>query len=414
VPDVVWAVAISGDGQSVVAAYGDGTLGWHRLADGERYLTAFIHAEDRRWIAWTPEGFYWASAGAEDLIGWHLNRGVDQEPDFVPASRWRERYSRPAVVQAALERRDAAAALAVAARQPASAPPALPPQLRILEPLSGTAVRESSLVLRVQVRSPLPLTGWQVLIDGVRAGEQRGLKRVLAADGEELRIPVTLPPRDCEVAVVAFSEAGASEAERVRLRWAGSAALASELPRLVVLAVGVGNYRDPELRLLYPVRDAEAVAAAWARQRGRLYREVQVRLERDPTRVQLLEACEWLTRQVTSRDVAVLFLAGHGMVDERGGYYFLPVDGEAQRLRATAVAQSELIRALEDTPGMKLAFFDTCHAGALGRERARQRGLAADATELLNRLADAEVGVGSFHASTARQPSWEREAVSYT
>ncbi|MCX8039578.1 MAG: hypothetical protein N3B15_03260, partial [Planctomycetota bacterium] len=43
------------------------------------------------------------------------------------------------------------------------------------------------------------------------------------------------------------------------------------------------------------------------------------------------------------------------------------------------------------------------------RERARQRGLAADATELLNRLADAEVGVVSFHASTARQPSWERE-----
>ncbi|MCS6970113.1 MAG: hypothetical protein NZ552_03745, partial [Planctomycetes bacterium] len=84
VPSVVWAVAISGDGQSVVAAYGDGTLGWHRLADGERYLTAFIHAEDRRWIAWTPAGAYWGSPGAEELLGWCIDRGPERKPIFLP------------------------------------------------------------------------------------------------------------------------------------------------------------------------------------------------------------------------------------------------------------------------------------------------------------------------------------------
>ncbi|MDW8373500.1 MAG: hypothetical protein RMM29_07640, partial [Planctomycetota bacterium] len=84
VPSAVWAVAISGDGQSVVAAYGDGTLGWHRLADGERYLTAFIHAEDRRWIAWTPAGAYWGSPGAEELLGWCIDRGPELEPEFQP------------------------------------------------------------------------------------------------------------------------------------------------------------------------------------------------------------------------------------------------------------------------------------------------------------------------------------------
>src|SRR5262249_27618695 len=33
-PSVVWAVNISGDGRLVVAAYGDGTLRWHRMDDG--------------------------------------------------------------------------------------------------------------------------------------------------------------------------------------------------------------------------------------------------------------------------------------------------------------------------------------------------------------------------------------------
>ena len=38
VPGVVWAVAVSGDGRLVVAAYGDGTIRWHRLGDGEELL----------------------------------------------------------------------------------------------------------------------------------------------------------------------------------------------------------------------------------------------------------------------------------------------------------------------------------------------------------------------------------------
>ena len=72
----VWAVNISVDGRFVVAGYVDGTIRWHRLRDGQELLALFPHADRRRWIAWTPEGFYDTSgAGAEELIGYHLNRG---------------------------------------------------------------------------------------------------------------------------------------------------------------------------------------------------------------------------------------------------------------------------------------------------------------------------------------------------
>ena len=66
-PDTVWGVNASADGKLVVAAYGDGTIRWHRVSDGEELLTLFMHPDGQRWIAWTPQGYYDASAGADDL-----------------------------------------------------------------------------------------------------------------------------------------------------------------------------------------------------------------------------------------------------------------------------------------------------------------------------------------------------------
>ena len=47
-----------------------------------------MHKDGKRWVLWTPEGYYDASPGAEDLIGWHVNLGLDRDADFVPAIRF--------------------------------------------------------------------------------------------------------------------------------------------------------------------------------------------------------------------------------------------------------------------------------------------------------------------------------------
>jgi hypothetical protein len=94
-----------------VAAYDDGTIRWHRLADGQELLALFVHAKDRRFVAWTPQGYYAASPGAEDLIGWHVNRGFDTAPDFYPASTFASTFRRADIVQAALDNVEAPAPL---------------------------------------------------------------------------------------------------------------------------------------------------------------------------------------------------------------------------------------------------------------------------------------------------------------
>jgi WD40 repeat protein len=83
VPGVVWAVNITGDGRLVVAAYGDGTIRWHRLNDGVELL-AFMPLPNRTdWIAWTPEGFYAATPGAHGILRWHVNQGWDASAESI-------------------------------------------------------------------------------------------------------------------------------------------------------------------------------------------------------------------------------------------------------------------------------------------------------------------------------------------
>ncbi len=85
-PANVWSVNISLQGRVVVAAYGDGTLRWHRLSDSQELLALFPHADRKCWVLLTPSGYFDASVDGEDLIGWYFNRGADAAADFFPAS----------------------------------------------------------------------------------------------------------------------------------------------------------------------------------------------------------------------------------------------------------------------------------------------------------------------------------------
>jgi WD40 repeat protein len=84
VPGTVWAVNISGDGRLVVTAASDGTIRWHRMTDGVELLAFMPLANQTDWVAWTPEGFYAATAGAQGVLRWHVNRGWDAAADSVP------------------------------------------------------------------------------------------------------------------------------------------------------------------------------------------------------------------------------------------------------------------------------------------------------------------------------------------
>jgi len=103
VPSVAWGVNIAGNDKVGIAAFGDGTIRWYRLTDGEELLAFFPHKDGKRWVLWTPQGYYMASPGGESIVGWHVNRGAEQAADFYPVARFREQFYRPDVISKVLE-----------------------------------------------------------------------------------------------------------------------------------------------------------------------------------------------------------------------------------------------------------------------------------------------------------------------
>jgi hypothetical protein len=112
-PSVVWAVNVSGDGRLTIAAYGDGTIRWHRLDDGRELLTLYVLADKQNWVAWTPEGFYGATAGAFGVLQWQVNRGFDAAADTVPVNQIPS-LRRPDALALVLQELETARALGIA------------------------------------------------------------------------------------------------------------------------------------------------------------------------------------------------------------------------------------------------------------------------------------------------------------
>lgn len=407
-PGVVWGVNISGDGRLVVAACDDGTLRWYRLADGEEVLALFQHRVDPGWVLWTPDGQYDASPGSELWIGWHFNRGPDEAADFFRVDRLRDRFQRPEAIDRVF----------APGRPAETLRGLLPPVVTILAPRDGEAAPGKPVTLTFDLRSPsgAPVIWLRTLADGqplsaapvpVPTPDQAGV----------YKLTVTAPDGARELGLLAETASAVSEVARLSLQgvppFTGLPVVTGiAKPVLYVLVAGANGYVGGENTLRYAIKDSEDFAAAMGRQVGGLYRDVQVRRVNHGaiTREDVLAGLEWLRRAPTSQDVSIAFLAGHGINDIDGLYYFLPETGDVRRLRATAVGGTDLVQMLGTTPGKRLCFLDTCNAGnMLSGTQAMPRAFV-NLDRLVMQLGSAENGVVVFASSAPVQDSYESPA----
>jgi WD40 repeat protein len=415
VPGVAWSVNITRDGRLCAAAFSDGTIRWYGLKDGKELLAFFPHSDKRRWILWSASGYYDASPGGEDLVGWHINKGKNKAADFFPASRFRGTYYRPDIIARVLETGNEGEAIRIANEeagrktQTAQLEKILPPVVTILSPRDSEILTQPEITITYAVRSSSaePVTGIRVLIDGRPARQERGLK-VVGKGTQEETLKITIPERDCEISLIAENRLAASEPATVRILYRGKTEKAEEFvvkPNLYILAIGVSLYQDKNLTLQFAAKDAKDFAQALEKQKGGLYRDVQVRLLTDAqaTRDDVMDGLDWIQKETTAKDVAMVFIAGHGVNDPTGNYYFLPANVDTGKLKRTGVVFSDIKNTLNSLAGKALFFMDTCHSGnVMGSRRAQ-----TDITGLVNELASAENGVVVFASSTGKQYSLE-------
>jgi hypothetical protein len=373
----VWGVDLTPDDRILVAAVGDGTIRWYRAKDLTELLALFFDVRDRRWIAWTPSGYYMASAGAEDLIGWHFNRGWAQEAAFYPAGQFRDRFSRPDIVQLVLKTLDEGKAVAEAdaarARSqqqvPKPQPAVLPPQVVILFPKDGDHFSSDSIDVNFQLRSPLghPITQLQWQVD---ANPARTLK-VKLGDGDEDTRTIPLPRQNVTVSLIAAVGSLNSDPVRVRLIYDGAKPVQAAKPNLYLLAIGVDDYeKADDFPQTHAEADIDAMVAIWKKQEGRQFDKVipfrlldgakpgeALTLER------IREAFDKLA-EAEDNDLVVVYLVGHGFVDATDNFHFMLRRADIGRLRATSLSRADILDPLLEIHGRKLVLIESCHAAS--------------------------------------------------
>ncbi|ALG68264.1 caspase family protein [Beggiatoa leptomitoformis] len=410
-PSITWGVNITDNGLAV-AAFADGTIRWYRLSDGKELLAFFPHADKKRWVVWTPQGYYAASAGGESLVGWHVNKGADQEADFFEMGQFREKYYRPELITTLSKTLDIEKALA---QTPEKQKPiektleqSLPPVVELLYPNTGDSFRETDLEIHYRIRSTTADTPTAVIayIDGIKT--DTSLANELNSEHQQT---IKLPPHDVTLSLLASNKNGKSLPASVSLKWSGETRQDLLKPDLYVLVVGVNQYQDTNLTSLrFADNDANAFAQAIQAQEGKLYKKVNVKLLINPLRDEITQGLTWIETQTTSRDTAIIFLSGHGIKDTNGRYYFLPQNAQLTDLKTTGITRNDIRDTLSTTAGKRILFLDSCHAGQVMSNKGIKAG---DVNQLSNELADAENGIVVFTASTGRQTSVEIEELGH-
>src|SRR5262245_13158332 len=420
-PGATWHVNVPNNQRLIVAAYDDSTIRWHRLSDGTELLALFIHPDGQRWIAWTPQGYYDASLGADELIGWHLNHGYDRAPDFYPVSQFRERFYRPDVIRRVLQTPNLNVEEAVhdadkaAGRPTTKAAPVsslLAPVIEIIDPKDPVASDRTELHLGYSVRMPSPDDSLRVeaRIDGVKVVADD--RRLVDSGGVRAgNVHLTIPRRDSAVSLIAYNGNGASEPAIVRVKWSGEGT--DPKLTLYVLAIGVSNYKNTNINLRFAAKDANDFVALARRQEGGLYEKVithppggSLRDEK-ATKDAILDELDWIKRAVTNtNDVALIFLSGHGVTTPDQRYRFLPYDYDPDRVERTTISDAELQDYLTKIGGKKIFFFDTCYSGAILGGKATNT--QANVDKFANELRAAENGIVVFTSSTGNELSQEK------
>jgi WD40 repeat protein len=418
-PGIVWAVNIAGNGKILVAAFSDGTLRWFKLEDGTELMALYPHADGRRWLAWSPDGIYAASVGADKLGGWHVNNAVDQAADFYPFSSVRERYYQPQTLVNALSVTEQPAPENTAAKLMASMetaqatttgtrntsetanlfPTEFPPRVLILSPKDGSSFSTPEIELSYQLRfhgkaepSELRVMLDSYLFKTIKAADQ--------ADPTQGTINLTLPPRTVELSLLAKNKHGVSPTELVLLAWEGEAQPRAQ-PALYILSIGISDYTDANVGdLPFAHSDAAAFSATWAAQKG-LYRKINIKNIQNGSYNQVIEGFEWLRQEAKIEDVVMIFFAGHSVQhrdSRKNTYFFLPVDATPT---SNTISTTILLEALGTIPGKVMLWLDTAYFEHLGVKSDQLS--SSDVNGVANELSSAENSLLVFASSVGTQ-----------
>lgn len=374
-------------------------------------LSMFV-SKDNEWVVWSNKGYYNSSVGGDRYIGYHVNRGAEREAYFYNSDKFFKTYYRPDIVENLIKLGSEEKAIAYAKSrkkvEEVVVAEILPPVIRLNRPYSNHITTTEDYItvdFTVIPQSRHRITETTILVNG-RPLSDRGIKVVEKKGGKHIVKDVPLSEEYNRISLIAGNRYARSEEVVIEVEREKAVDDDIYKPDLYVLSIGVSEYENRDLNLAYADNDAQGMVDVLRAQEGKLFKRVKsmLLLNRESTRGNILDGIDWLDKEATQRDVALLFIAGHGLNDENSNYYFLGHDADTERLRRTAVKWIEFEDIVRNLPSKVILLADTCHSGSIMGKKLARRG---DITKAIKELISAGRGQVIMTASTGNSYSIE-------
>ena len=174
---------------------------------------------------------------------------------------------------------------------------------------------------------------------------------------------ITLPQRDCELTLVDES----SKMHVLRFIYDESLSLRKSAT-LHILSIGVNDYPAQDLtNLKFAEADAEAVVDAFVKRHKYTFSNIDktVLLGNNVTRQRIESELDKIADTAKPNDLAVVFFAGHGLVDSRNYYLATSEVTDATTPRKGGVSASVFKEKIEYIPCKLVVFIDACYSAKL-------------------------------------------------
>jgi len=139
-------------------------------------------------------------------------------------------------------------------------------------------------------------------------------------------------------------------------------------PNRYALIIGVGQYEDSRIpKLSACPNDAHQLHHVLTDPSVGMFptRNVTLLLDKNVTRNRVVDALDMLGRKAGKEDLVIVFFSGHGAVDEKGRSYWVMHDSKIDRLRATALAETEITELLGEIRTTRLVtLIDACYSAS--------------------------------------------------
>jgi len=371
---VVWSIAIDGD--RLVSGSSDQTIRVWDLSRLKRemrpQLNIFV-SKSNEWVVWTKEGFYNASKGAEQYIGYHINQGADKEAKFLDVSRFRKQFYRPDLIQKAINGEDISSyAKGININELLTT--GLPPRVEILT--ESDTINGDSTTIGVDVcdegggvenlnfyvdNKPIKY------ISGTKAFRERKESKIEGCMTIEQRI--SIPSGRHTIAFDATNKEGNIVSNRPTITIVNNKKVERK-PNLHLLTLSINDYRDNSLDLKFPNNDADKLSQKLKEIGKPIFETVNTYELKDSqvTKEQIEAKVKEIAQKVKADDVFVLYISGHGVTSKRDGdYYFIPYNcANGADVTKEAINQKIFKQIMSQIKAVKsVILLDTCQSGSM-------------------------------------------------